>query len=100
MGKILEKPAENLLKWKDVNMPFCFSWANESWIRSWSKISKDEGNLWTSKSESKSDGNEKNDGVLLEQDYGGVEEWDEHYNYLSVFLKTNVTYYTITCLCL
>lgn len=59
MEKILEKPAENLLKWKDVNMPFCFSWANESWIRSWSKISKDEGNLWTSKSESKSDGNEK-----------------------------------------
>ena len=85
--KILEKPAENLLKWKDVNMPFCFSWANESWIRSWSKISKAEGNLWTSKSESKSDGNEKNDGVLLEQDYGGVKEWDEHYNYLSVFFK-------------
>ena len=36
--KILEKPAENLLKWKDVNMPFCFCWANESWGRTWSKI--------------------------------------------------------------
>ena len=23
--QILEKPAENLLKWKDINMPFCFS---------------------------------------------------------------------------
>ena len=24
--KILEKPAENLLSWTDVDMPFCFSW--------------------------------------------------------------------------
>ena len=31
--KILEKPAENLLQWKDVDMPFCFSWANETWAR-------------------------------------------------------------------
>ena len=26
--KILERPAENLLKWTDIDMPFCFSWAN------------------------------------------------------------------------
>ena len=32
--KILEKPAENLLRWKDINIPFCFCWANESWVRS------------------------------------------------------------------
>lgn len=38
--KILEKPAENLLQWKDIDMPFCFSWANESWVRSWSRLSK------------------------------------------------------------
>ena len=27
--RILEKPAENLLNWNNVDMPFCFSWANE-----------------------------------------------------------------------
>lgn len=43
--KILEKPAENLLKWKDVDMPFCFYWANESWKRSWSDLQK--GNVWS-----------------------------------------------------
>lgn len=36
--KVLEKPAENLLKWKDIDMPFCFYWANESWARSWSNV--------------------------------------------------------------
>ncbi|WP_301065140.1 glycoside hydrolase family 99-like domain-containing protein, partial [uncultured Helicobacter sp.] len=24
--RILEKPAENLIKWTDINMPFCFCW--------------------------------------------------------------------------
>ena len=28
--KILERPAENLLHWKDIDMPFCFCWANGS----------------------------------------------------------------------
>ena len=27
--KELELPAENLLKWKDIRMPFCFNWASE-----------------------------------------------------------------------
>ena len=42
--KILEKPAENLLKWTDIRVPFCFTWANESWARSWSNISNH--NTW------------------------------------------------------
>ena len=46
--KILEKPAENLLQWKDVNMPYCFCWANETWARSWSNI---KGNVWSNLSE-------------------------------------------------
>ncbi len=25
--QVLEKPAENLLRWTDIDMPFCFCWA-------------------------------------------------------------------------
>ena len=35
--KVLERPAENLLKWKELDMPFCFCWANEGWARTWSR---------------------------------------------------------------
>lgn len=64
-GKLLmEKPLEKLLNWKDVNLKFCLSWANEPWARTW-------------------DG--KNQDVLMPQNYGGQEEWDEHYNYLRMF---------------
>lgn len=81
--KILEKPAENLLEWKDINMPFCFYWANESWIRSWSNISG--GNRWAEAY----DESEKNDGdgVLLRQNYGLKEQWKEHFYYLLPFFK-------------
>ncbi len=82
--KILEKPAENLLEWKDIEMPFCFSWANETWARSWSNINGK--NAWSSKFDNRIDNKEK-DGILLEQQYGGETEWVEHYEYLSQFFK-------------
>ncbi len=81
--KILEKPAENLLKWKDIDIPFCFCWANESWIRTWSKI--ESGNAWADKMEPKE--HEKGNGILLRQDYGGVEDWTSHFDYLKPFFK-------------
>jgi len=82
--KILEKPAENLLKWKDINMPFCFSWANESWVRSWSNVN--DGNPWSIKFDRVLP--EENDtGILLEQQYGGEKEWVEHFYYLLPFFK-------------
>ena len=36
--RILEKPAENLLQWKDIDMPFCFCWDPVSWARTWTKL--------------------------------------------------------------
>ena len=35
-GKLLlEKPLENMLKDKNVDIPFCLCWANEHWSRNW-----------------------------------------------------------------
>lgn len=79
--KELEKPAENLLEWKDIDMPFCFSWANQSWIRTWSKIS---GNVWSENYEKTSD-KENAEGVLVKQEYGDKQEWKLHFEYLLPF---------------
>ncbi|SEA10710.1 Glycosyltransferase WbsX [Pseudobutyrivibrio sp. ACV-2] len=80
--KILEKPAENLLQWKDIDMPFCFSWANETWARSWSKMSSK--NVWSLENDSNQ---ESSDGILLEQGYGDEEDWASHFEYLLKFFK-------------
>ncbi len=79
--KILEKPAENLLKWVDIDMPFCFSWANETWARTWSTLSKK--NVWNSIEEKQ----DKSDGVLLKQEYGDKNDWIKHFNYLLPFFQ-------------
>ena len=63
--KLLEKPAENLLKWTDIDQPFFFCWANHSWIRSW---------------EGKST-------VLLDQKYGTEKDWEKHFQYLLQFFN-------------
>lgn len=35
-GKLmLEKPLETLLKYRTIDIPFCLSWANETWTRGW-----------------------------------------------------------------
>lgn len=83
--KILEKPAENLLQWKDIDMPFCFAWANGSWRRSWSNIAGKTGWTWNEveKQEAKIEGN----GLLLDQKYGREPEWKEHFEYLLPFFN-------------
>lgn len=80
--KILEKPAENLLRWKDIDMPFCFCWANDRWARTWSNA---RGNSWADKFEKKetAEGN----GILIEQRYGREEEWKKHFEYLVPFFN-------------
>lgn len=80
--RVLEKPAENLLIWKDIDMPYCFCWANETWARSWSKLQKK--NVWADLYETEESG--KN-GILLEQEYGNREEWRQHFEYLLPFFK-------------
>lgn len=65
--KLLEKPAENLLKNKDIDIPFCFCWANENWT-----------NQWVSGTSQK---------MLMEQKYGDEKEWKEHFDYWLPFFQ-------------
>lgn len=71
--KLLEKPAEQMLANKNIDIPFCFSWANENWSRKW-------------------DGGNKE--IIAEQDYGKKEDWIEHIDYLIPFFKDSryITY--------
>jgi hypothetical protein len=65
-GKLLlEKPAENLLKWTDIPQEFFFFWANHTWY----KASKGEKEY------------------LQVQEYGGQTDWLNHYNYMKAFFK-------------
>jgi len=64
--KLLEKPLEELLKLKDIDFPFCLSWANHTWNRSWTHEEKE---------------------VLQLQTYGDVDEWEQHFEYLLKFFK-------------
>jgi hypothetical protein len=61
--KILERPAENLLKWQDIKQNYCFCWANHSWKKTWNGINE----------------------ILITQDYGDEEDWEKHFEYLSNF---------------
>lgn len=78
--RLLEKPAENLLNWKDIDINYCFSWVNESWIYSWSKY---KGGAWLY---TESKGNADADkGILVQQEYGDEKEWKKHFEYLLPF---------------
>lgn len=68
-GKMLmEKPLSIILNNKDININFCFCWANEPWTRSW-------------------DG--QTNQILIDQKYGDKSDWIEHFNYLLNFFKDN-----------
>lgn len=79
--RLLEKPAEILLQHQDIDISYCFSWANESWKRTWSNIEK--GNVWCDAFDYK----QKNygNGLLAKQRYGREEEWQKHIEYLLPF---------------
>ena len=66
-GKLLlEKPCEILLEAKEAEFDFCFCWANEQWARTW-------------------DG--KDGQILMPQTFGGVEDWENHFQYLLKFFQ-------------
>jgi lipopolysaccharide biosynthesis protein len=66
-GKLLlEQPCEAILSSGRPDFPFCFSWANETWTRSW-------------------DGSKRS--VLIKQDYGTESDWRAHFSYLLPFFK-------------
>lgn len=65
-GMLLEKPAEIMLAHPEVDMPFCFSWANHTWKRVWAG---------------------KSDAILRKQTYGGETEWKRHFDYLLPFFE-------------
>ena len=64
--QMLQKPVEDLLQRKDIDMPFCLSWANDSWNRAW-------------------DGEDRE--ILIQQEYGEEASWQNHLNYLVPFFK-------------
>lgn len=64
--QLFEKPCEILLDQKDVNLDYCFCWANEQWTRTW-------------------DG--KDGQVLLPQVFGGQEDWEKHLQYFLPFFS-------------
>lgn len=64
---LLEKPAEAMLKNKNIEIPFCFCWANETWKGVWHGL--DSPN------------------VLLEQTYNGEKDYIAYFNYLLPFFK-------------
>lgn len=66
-GKLLlEKPAEQMLVNPKIDLNFCFSWANEPWSRSWQGKTTD---------------------VIMPQEYGTVDDWKKHFDYLLPFFS-------------
>ena len=63
---LLEKPAEQMLQNKEIDISFCFSWANEPWSRSWKGDSQN---------------------VIMPQNYGNKEDWKKHFEYLVQFFN-------------
>jgi len=64
--QLMQKPVEMYLQNKDLDFPFCLSWANHNWSRTW------EGG---------------NNSILMDVRYGGKDEWDRHFQYLLPFFK-------------
>jgi lipopolysaccharide biosynthesis protein len=64
--QMLHKPLIQMLATPGIDIPFCLSWANDSWNKAW-------------------DGEEKQ--VLIKQEYGVEENWQEHLDYLLPYFK-------------
>lgn len=63
---LLEKPINQYLEHKELDLPFCFSWANEYWTNGWVS------------SENK---------ILMAHDNTDERDWIDHFNYFLPFFK-------------
>ena len=64
--KLLEKPIELMLSDKSIDIPFVLCWANENWTRKW---------------------NGENNEIIVEQDYGDLNDLRQHVDYLCAFFR-------------
>lgn len=64
---LLEKPAETMLENKNIKLPFCFCWANETWKGVAHGLD--------------------NSNVLIEQTYQGEQGYKSYFDYLLPFFK-------------
>lgn len=62
--QIMEKPVDNLLLDKNVDINYCFSWANHTWTKAPGK---------------------KEEKILIKQTYGDKKDWLKHFDYLKNF---------------
>lgn len=65
---VLEKPVRIIAENPDLKIEYCFAWANESWTKTWHGAGGDKE-------------------VLIQQTYGGEEEWEKHYQYFLTYFK-------------
>jgi hypothetical protein len=63
---LLQKPLQELIKAKEPDFPFMVCWANQSWSGVWHGLDKK---------------------VLIEQEYPGLEDEKDHFNYLLTAFK-------------
>ncbi|MDL2297789.1 glycoside hydrolase family 99-like domain-containing protein [Synergistaceae bacterium OttesenSCG-928-D05] len=63
---LLEKPLDILLNNPSIDTRYCINWANETWTRTWYDLEKE---------------------VLMEQEYGSMTDWYNHYVFLSKYFK-------------
>lgn len=61
--QIMEKPVNRFLE-SDIDMNYCFSWANHTWTKAPGK---------------------RDEKILLKQTYGNKDDWEKHFKYLEPF---------------
>ena len=64
-SRLLERPLEQMLETRAVDIPYCLSWANEPWTRAW-------------------DGTRD---ILMPQEYGAEPDWKRHFECLVRFFR-------------
>ena len=65
---LLDKPLENILITPEADLPFCISWANENWVKTWH-------------------GSGGGNRLLIGQKYGDETEWTAHIEWLLRFFE-------------